>query len=632
MLAQRPLRRSQIISPFGIGSIVDFPNDESLMTAGMDAWPFAKERCPPEFLVVEERLQRRLGVAELRLPPDYRDPAPGVARPKLSIPFVRFPRWHYCPLCGSVEKLGLFGGSQRCSGPQFTHGLSCHNKPQNRRPRLLPVRFIAVCERGHIQDFPFMEWVHKDAPETTLCHITRLRAGRTTTALSGVVIECACGASRTLSGAFADDALENRHVRCQGLRPWLGETQGDTARCGGSLKVVQRGASNVYFAHIATSIYLPLWAEKVRSPIIEILEDPKTWSILTSGLVNGRNIDMVRCEVIAANKPWLNITAEELQQAAQKRLDNAVGQPLIAGNVADGSAEEEEYRQAEYEALRNGLVGADTELYTTAKRPDEYTDPVCRFFSRITLVHKLRETRAFYGFSRNKPDDDRSYQEKIADLRLDGNLNWLPATVVRGEGIFFEINTGCIDAWLHENRLATSRLFTLTERYNQVRATRGQPARNVLPRFVLLHTLAHMLINQLSYECGYGSSSLRERIYCNMNPENNSMNGFLIYTASGDAEGTMGGLVRQGQPGRIEPVLARALRKASWCSYDPICMESQGQGPDSCNLAACHGCAILPETSCEEGNRLLDRAMVVGSPERPEIGFFGAYLSELLQI
>jgi len=153
-----------------------------------------------------------------------------------------------------------------------------------------------------------------------------------------------------------------------------------------------------------------------------------------------------------------------------------------------------------------------------------------------------------------------------------------------------------------------------------------QPARLVTPKFLLIHTIAHLFINQLSFECGYGSSSLRERIYCDVENTSRSMNGFLVYTASGDAEGTMGGLVRQGNPGRLERTLIRTLRKATWCSYDPICIESAGQGPDSCNLAACHGCALLPETSCEEGNRLLDRAVTIGTPGHPEMGFFEAFL------
>lgn len=138
----------------------------------------------------------------------------------------------------------------------------------------------------------------------------------------------------------------------------------------------------------------------------------------------------------------------------------------------------------------------------------------------------------------------------------------------------------------------------------------------------MIHTFAHLLMNQLSFECGYGSSSIRERLYCERCGESLQMKGVLIYTASGDAEGSLGGLVRQGEPGRLEDTIVSAIENARWCSSDPICIQSEGQGPDSCNLAACHNCALLPETCCEMGNRLLDRGLVVGTLDNAEIGFF----------
>ena len=143
---------------------------------------------------------------------------------------------------------------------------------------------------------------------------------------------------------------------------------------------------------------------------------------------------------------------------------------------------------------------------------------------------------------------------------------------------------------------------------------------------MLLHALAHSLINQLSFDCGYGSASLRERIYCNADPDSESMCGILIYTASSDSEGTMGGLVRQGEPTRLLRTLLAAVQKARWCSSDPICIETTGQGTDNSNLAACHGCLLISETSCEEGNRLLDRALLVGKPTQPELGYFSSIL------
>ena len=141
-------------------------------------------------------------------------------------------------------------------------------------------------------------------------------------------------------------------------------------------------------------------------------------------------------------------------------------------------------------------------------------------------------------------------------------------------------------------------------------------------KYVLLHTISHLLIRQLSFEAGYSEASLRERIYCN-SPENlNKMQGILIYTAAGDADGTLGGLVRQAKPERLPAILDSMLNISRWCANDPLCIESKGQGFESLNLSACYACALLPETSCEEFNKFLDRALVAGTPNIAEIGFF----------
>ena len=600
--------------------MVDFPGDESLMVCGLDAWPFAKEECPVDFKFEEERLQTRLRVNHFRLPPDYRRPARGVQHPNLKIPFVRFPRWHYCPRCGNMQELTPFGGPQQCHAPDYAEGLNCVSLNQLRRPRLLPVRFIAVCDQGHIQDFPFMEWVHRSdgcAPDCKL----RLRAGRSAAGLSGITIQCSCGKSQSMSGAFNEDALENVNVSCGGLRPWLGEMAPESTRCGNSLRALQRGASNVYFAHVASSIYLPLWGEESSRRVVDLLEDPEIWQVLSNGLAHGK-IDLQRCELLCQVGKCKGADPQELAKAAQRRLDG------LEQTDTAGEQTEEEYRQAEYDAITTARGGEQTDLYIVPTDLAEYDAPVQDCFSNVMLVRKLRETRAFYGFSRYFPDDGRSSQAHIEDLRLDTSINWLPAIMVRGEGIFLKLDEKRLATW-EQNPGVIERFTRLRNNYNEVRQHRGQSKRQFSPKFVLTHTMAHLLINQLCFECGYGSASLRERIYCDAEDRSFPMSGVLIYTASGDSEGTMGGLVRQGEPNRLEQVLIRALRTAFWCSSDPTCVESRGQGPDSCNLAACHACALLSETSCEEGNRLLDRAMVVGSPERPEIGFFSDYLHSL---
>ena len=168
------------------------------------------------------------------------------------------------------------------------------------------------------------------------------------------------------------------------------------------------------------------------------------------------------------------------------------------------------------------------------------------------------------------------------------------------------------------------RFTHLARNYQVAQQRRALRQRPIIGRFVLLHTLAHLLINRLTFECGYSTAALRERLYVS-DHRTSPMAALLIYTAAGDAEGTMGGLVRMAKPGYLEPVVRRAIESARWCSADPVCMEmgdSGGQGPDSCNLAACHNCALVPETACEEFNRFLDRGLAVGTLSNPGIGFF----------
>lgn len=622
MPARKPVRRSQLISPFGVGAITNFPGDESIMTAGLEAWPFALEECPSDWQVKEERLQGRLRVDHLRLPPEHRDPGPGVTHPNQDIPYVRFPRWHYCHRCGFMQYVPLFQLSRnRCRGYRFDRGMDCSDLPEKRRPYLIPMRILTACAKGHVQDFPFLEWVHQDAPITEDCTL-RFRAGRSSASLAGIKISCTCGAERSLAGVFDFEekrggALHRIGYDCRGEQPWLGRESEDWGGCGEYLRVVQRGASNVYFPYVVSSIYLPLWGENTERPVVRALENPRYWDMLTSGTVEGKYIDPLRAEVVAG---MLDIDAEALRKAAQRKLDGIISEEELPT--------EEEYRRQEYDALREGRGGANTDLLVEVREPEDYVSGISGLFSRICLVQKLRETRALAGFTRLLPPEGDPRSERLQPLKINSFINWLPAITVRGEGIFLEFNLPEIEEWLRKVDRPASRIRSLLEAYDRNRVARGQEPREATPKFVMMHTFAHMLIHQLSFDCGYGSASLKERIYCDFEEGSEPMQGVLIYTASGDSEGTMGGLVRQGEPDRLPDTIERAAQKAQWCSSDPVCIESTGQGTDNANLAACHACVLVSETSCEEGNRLLDRAMVIGTPDDPASGFLQRTLTE----
>lgn len=626
MPASKPVRRGQLISPFGIGAMVDFPKDESLMTAGLDAWPFGKEDCPTGagWKFNEERLQARLAVDHFRLPPDFRDPQQGVKHAQVEVPFVRFPRWHYCHHCGSMEFVSAYSPRrQRCFGRKL-EGQTCSEKNEKRRPFLIPVRLVAVCDDGHIEDFPFIEWLHQaKAFDPARCQL-RMRAGRSSAGLTGITVECTCGEKRVLGDVFKWDdkkggPLAKVGCSCGAQRPWLGEIERKPERCGRHLRVVQRGASNVYFPRVVSAIYIPLWAEsETDTAIIRVLEDANIWSVIKQQLDNGR-VAEARCATVAE---MCGVDAVRLRAAAQRKLDGA------ATAFADvPSMSEEQFRHTEYQAIMEARGGPKTDLFVKAVDVSDYDPVIAKYFSSIRLVHKLRETRVLTGFSRIYPPDGGFAPGRLQELRRSPSIRWLPAIKVYGEGIFLEFRPDAIARWAKENPEAAARAKQMETKLNERRIARGQPTRKVSEKFVLIHSFAHSLINQLSFDCGYGSASLRERIYCDADHVDAPMQGVLVYTASGDSEGTMGGLVRQGLPGRLESTITRAINRAAWCSADPVCIESTGQGADNANLAACHGCSLLPETSCEEGNRLLDRAMTVGRIDRQELeGFFGDIL------
>nr|MDQ2888438.1 DUF1998 domain-containing protein [Chloroflexota bacterium] len=204
-------------------------------------------------------------------------------------------------------------------------------------------------------------------------------------------------------------------------------------------------------------------------------------------------------------------------------------------------------------------------------------------------------------------------------------LRWVPAAEVRGEGIFIQFREEAMQAWLQ--RRAVERYgVVFREAHVRWRTSRHIPmpeANYPGTRYVLLHTFAHALMRQLTLECGYAAASIRERIYA-LPPESEGgpMAGILLYTAASDSEGTLGGLVSLGEPHLLGFHIAGALEEMQLCASDPLCAEHDSREDRSLHQAACHACLFAPETSCERGNKYLDRAVLVPTVERDELAFF----------
>lgn len=638
MAMRGPLRQSQIIAPFGPGSMHTDRFGISLICCGLDHWfDEADQKDIQEFVIDDEwRIQRDLRVQQLRLPPDYRRSQTGVEVPNIgmTIPFLRFPTWHYCSVCGKMEKTAL---TYQGTGSQKICPV-CVQKKSIKNP-LVQVRFIAVCENGHIMEFPWKEWVHQShSPGCGDDSLRLVEYGGGT--LDSIEVSCTeCSKSRRLSGITSSNlSVDGEDFSCTGQRLWLHDEDG--GGCGKPIRGSLRNASNIYFAKVFSSIFLPRHsapAEKITpitAELVGVLERPNVSARLDTML----DLDVSHEKILILLREKHPLDFEEY---SDEEIEVALRQYTGSGDE-EGANEEspqenepfdrESFRFEEYRIL----VQEWDEPYLMSRATDMtlYSNNLQSCFTKIMLIHKLRETRVFTGFTRLSPDSGQSSADLQNDLWLEppgkGN-SWLPAAIVHGEGLFFEFNSNTLHEWLNgdNSKEISQRIKGLSNNFFE--ATADRPGFEIVnemhPAFIMIHTFAHLLMNQLTYECGYSSASLRERLYFSSD-EHNPMAGLLIYTAAGDSEGTMGGLVRMGQPELFEPLLEQAVQKAQWCSADPVCMElgkQGGQGPNSCNLAACHNCALVPETACEEFNRFLDRGVVTGTVENRAMGFFNLF-------
>ena len=250
-----------------------------------------------------------------------------------------------------------------------------------------------------------------------------------------------------------------------------------------------------------------------------------------------------------------------------------------------------------------------------------------RSISRIIKIHRLREVRVLTGFTRlEAPEPEVDEQSHIVKLKCSSGEKWLPAVEINGEGVFIELNKGKINQWMQIETVKSR-----SDKYEECYAVYCQKKgwENFKPRnaeYVLLHTLSHMLIKEMSMQSGYSSSALHERIYSSEN-----MCGILIYTGAADKEGSLGGLVELGGMNKFLPLLKGALENGLTCTTDPECF-MKNPTSERLNGAACHSCTMISETACENGNRLLDRALVVPVPEHEEMGYFRELVRDLCGI
>jgi len=256
------------------------------------------------------------------------------------------------------------------------------------------------------------------------------------------------------------------------------------------------------------------------------------------------------------------------------------------------------------------VLGQYDQLLIEDEDPDEQ-DIVYYVGSNVVQVERLREVQASIGLTRIDAPDRGDPEPRHRAPLATGRLGWVPAVERRGEGIFLELDEVRVTDWCHRVEEHPD-IVAIRSAYARWRDNRDLDPDPTFPvaRYLLIHTLSHLLLREVALECGYSSASIRERLYVGTPDQPTA--GVLLSTAASDSEGTLGGLVALGEERFLGRLLDQAFEGAETCSSDPLCSERVPEPPsDQLHAAACHACLFASETSCEVGNRWLHRGVLV---------------------
>jgi len=586
--AHGQIRRGQVITTYGPGALIDLPR-HSAIVGGLDTWPKTGDLEEIDEPRLAHKLAIMTGVIAPRLyapPPESSDPS----QPPRGIGAWRFPEWFV------VQDEA--GAEDRLRSRRLVHRKALDGKGRFEGREVVATRFVRACPRGHIDDLDWRGFVHGD--DRSCFRQLWLDERGTSGDLGDLIVRCECGKQRSL---YEATQLEMHPLGiCRGARPWLG--QNSREECNQPSRLLIRTASNAYFPQVVSVLSLPDRGSEVDTVVSELWED--------LGIVEGpAELGFLK------KKPKI---ADRLAPFADHEVLAAIERRK------SGGAAERPVKQVELEAMLAAPEGFGDDVpvdpnFHARRLPDHTWRRTARSggIESVIQLHRLREVLALVGFTRLEavmPDINGEYDTDVERAQIAIEPSWFPAVENRGEGIFLQLRATAVDAWL-ERTDVKERLAGLQAGHARWSADRKSTRPFPGGTYVLLHTLSHLLIQSLSMRCGYPASSLRERVYTD--PAGGRY-GILLYTASPDAEGTLGGLVQQAR--HVEDHLAQALRMASLCSNDPVCAQhTPGTSLEQRWLhgAACHGCALIAETSCEMRNDYLDRALVV-----PALGVAGA--------
>lgn len=600
------LRPSALIHTFGIGSVVDLPR-LSAVILGLESWnlqhaPVIDE---PRLLATIRAEPGLENVERLHGPPqteDLNNLSFGVldAARLVGVPIAAFPCWLLCPVCRKLAPVesGLFELRTNPFRPDRNRYVHRNCQKARTPPIALPARFVVACEDGHLDDFPWVAFAHRKLTTSEVDCAWNLRLDELGASgeVADIQVQCVtCDSRRRLSEAFGERNRPNM-PRCAGGHPHLREH----SDCERTMRPMLLGASNSWFPVGRSALSLPRQADQL-SQLVEA-----HWTVL--GNVTSREV-LAAFRGIGQLDVFKGVEDDELMASIELRRSEAVDEDRV-----------EDLKLPEWEVLTADLLPQAPQLTARAVPVPEGWES---FIERVVLVERLREVQALLGFTRIESPYEEEGEERRVPLAR-GTPEFLPAAEVHGEGVFIQLREQALEEWVHRN---TSRTDAFLSTHGAWRARRNIPDPAAgFPglRYVLLHSFSHALMRRLALDCGYSQASIRERIYSQApQDEGGAMAGVLLYTAAPDSEGTLGGLVALGEPDELGYHLREALADVSLCASDPLCAEHD---PDADGItlhaAACHACLFAPETSCERGNRYLDRATLAELITGVNIGYF----------
>jgi len=600
-----------MITTFGPGAMVDLPRHAAVI-AGLETWRFGGDDRKRQ--IQEPRLvsaiEKALGLTALKLyEPPADNPEPGA--PPSGINAYMFPEW--------------FVAQTTLRGPQGERSRPLVHKSRLELPRarpyqsaertwhpVVPVRFVQACINGHLSDIDWYGFVHGAGVHGAgdSCRRPLFLDEKTTSGdLGDIDARCECGRSRALVMLLE----KNAHAlgKCKGERPWLGA--GRAEKCvgpdgnAGYNRLLIRSASNAYFPQVLSVISIPDEDEKLRAAVGKVWEDFLQYVDRPEDLAGERR----KARVNAALEGYSDETV-------LKEIGRRKGSASESGGRKIKPAEMETLLSSAEEI---GDEKIDGNFYARALARPANASAIWGKIDRVVLVHRLREVSSQIGFTRFEPPTNDTDGELALGVRLAPlaeEVKWLPAIENRGEGVFVSFRKEAVAEWA-ARKAVQEREVELFQGFQLWKDRHPQSSANFPGiRYVMLHSLAHLLITTVALECGYSSSAIRERVYAS-----DAGYGILLYTGTPDSEGTLGGLVQVGR--RIEEHLRSAIELGRLCSNDPVCAQhSAKHALEEQYLlgAACHGCLLIAETSCERFNQYLDRALVVSTVGTSDASFF----------